>query len=626
MVNVPGTRDEWYDDSAITIPEVVDTAVRPLFLTAFPSDRGPVGYRRIHGEDFYKVYGRDCDFKKYGQGLLQAAQLINAGAELLCTRVVAEDAALANLTITATVKAVQTQKTNAAGELLYIDKVTSAETTDATSTDGQPNEAAKINTATIKYDAVTMDNVKSYDDIKTSLAGLVKEDVGTSTFTYPIFTVVDTGIGASTKRFRISPNYTVSRSIGYVIYQFIYAGTQGFDYEYKNFSTVPGQQYNQGSMSLRTVTAGMLQIKGYEYIDGIDKLYDKISEITGITVSELYTYDIINGTDVKGKALSAIDIDSTGYDLKAEIGLALQSGSNGSFGDSPINAESYSTQLIKAFDGTLSNEIYDLDRYQIDACVDANYPVPVKNKIVELADFRKDFFFFGDLGIGADNYDLVASAYAKVKHSKFAAYTFQTGQIIDPFSKRYITVTLNHEMAPLLVDHILNKPHCPFCGILHGFRFPNIVEGSVNWLPIKTPTVDQKNMLMELGVNYASILTEVLTLETEYTSQEDYTQLSFINNVTAIQQIIKDIRYHCPQFRYSFATTDDLDDYKTQVDNIIKKYSSNFEILEFTYVQDEIMKANKVFEASIRVKHKTWYQSELFKIYTLAADYTTAQQ
>ena len=81
MVNVPGTRDEWYDDSAITIPEVVDTAVRPLFLAAFPSDRGPVGNRRIHGDDFYKVDGRDCDIKKYGQELLQAAQLINAGAE-----------------------------------------------------------------------------------------------------------------------------------------------------------------------------------------------------------------------------------------------------------------------------------------------------------------------------------------------------------------------------------------------------------------------------------------------------------------------------------------------------------------------------------------------------------------
>ena len=82
----------------------------PLFLCAFPSSRGPVGIRRVYGTEFYKLYGKDVDFSKYGQPLLQAANIINNGGELLCSRIVAPDATLANLTIAAEVKIDKTQK------------------------------------------------------------------------------------------------------------------------------------------------------------------------------------------------------------------------------------------------------------------------------------------------------------------------------------------------------------------------------------------------------------------------------------------------------------------------------------------------------------------------------------
>lgn len=618
MLSIPGTIDNWYDQSYETVPEIVDTAVKPLFLTAFSSDKGPVGLRRVSGENFYKLYGQNIDFNKHGQPLLQAASIINAGGELLCSRVVADDATLANTIIVATVKTIQTQKTNDAGELLYIDAVTGGETTEANDADGAPNEKAYVNTATIKYSAHTVENIKTYDDILTNLTGMIAENDELMEYSYPLFVITDNGVGESNKRFKFSTNYQLSKSTGFAVHQFIYCGSENFDYEYINFSTILNNIYNNQSMSLDMASVNMVQLDGHEYAEGISRFYERINAITGIDTSELETYDLLLAKDNRGKALSTIDISADGLDLSADIGIPLASGSNGSFGNKPISAESYEAQLLKVFDGTLTDDIYDLDQYQIDACVDANFPKPVKKVISELAAFRKDFYYFCDMGFGVDSLDQVTSYLTGMKHDKFTSYYFQNGTIIDPFSKRYAKVTLAYGIASKLVKQFISRYNAPFCGIIHDFVFTEFIEGSINWLPKITPQVSQKEQLNEINVNYASIINKALTLETEYTSQDAYSQLSFINNVTAIQKVIKDVRYNCPRFRYSLATTDDLNDYRKNVNEILKKYKSDYKTLEIVFVQDEIMKANKIFEVALKVVHKDFYQSEVINIYTLS--------
>jgi len=619
MLNRPGTTDNWIDESSISQVDVQTSAIMPLFLAAFTSDRGPVGLKRVSGNDFYKLYGSYCDYSKHGQPLIQAANIIENGGELLCSRIVASDAKLANLTITATITSVQEQKKNSTGALLYIDNVTGLDTIEAT-TGGTANEIAYINTAKIKYDAVTVAGKTTYDDIKEEIDKLISEDVNTMTYTYPIFTIVDNGVGASTKRFKIASNYNLGKTMGFAIYQLIYDGVINLDYEYINFSTVQGKIYNGSSMSIDMTSKDLIQIEAHENETGMSGFYSAISSITGIESSELETYDLLFATTNRGKALPTINVDETGYDLSADIGFALQSGDNGLFGSVPKTTETYSSQILKFFDGTMTEDIYDLDQYQIDACVDAGYDISIKRQIVSLADFRKDFFFFGDLGLGANSYDQVATIMSTVSRSKFAGYYYQSYNIIDPFSKRYVPVTLMYSLAAVLVNHFNVKPEDPFCGILHNYIFRDVVEGTINWLPKVTPSIDQKTELQELGVNYASILNGALTLETELTSQEDYTQLSFINNVTAIQVVIKDIRYNCPRFRYSFSTTNDLDDYKENVSAIVKKHSYKFESLKFIYMQDDLMKANKIFEADLRVVHKAFYQAEIINVYTLSAE------
>ena len=261
--------------------------------------------------------------------------------------------------------------------------------------------------------------------------------------------------------------------------------------------------------------------------------------------------------------------------------------------------------------------------YKPDVCMDANYPIAVKNAIYELAKFRKDFYFFGDLGLDVNTFTNAMNKLYEIPRDKFTGWYGQSYQIINPFTKRRVDVTITYSLTRCVIEHLNNRRHTPYCGIMYGWTIPEAIEGTINFTPKITPKENQKTLCDDARLNYASILNDVLTVETEFTSQEEFTQLSFANNVIAIQKIIKDVRDNCPKFRYSFISTDDLASYKKSVTRIINKYTEWFESLEFVYVQDDIMKANKIFEASLKVKHKDFVQSEILNIYTLGTEVAT---
>ena len=610
-MSYPATIDRWYDQSGITRVTSEDPR-RPLFLTAFASGRGPEGFTRCYGTDFYKLFGYYMDYEKYGQAAIQAAYIVDNGGELLCKRIVASDATLGNITVVAEVSADQVQKTNAQGEPLYIDASTGQETIDA-GADGA-NERVMINVAKIKYDLVTVPDKKTSEEIQAE----IRKNEGETTF--PLFTIVDNGRGLTSKRFRIEPSYNVSKTLSFMMYQLYYIGSKDLDSEYARFSMVPEIVYANRSMDITMSSKSMLQCRAISYPDIVKKFYAKLGEISGITDTELQKVDIFKGKDNKGKAINGIAVDPEGFDLTADIGFALQSGSDGSFGDKPVESEEYETQLLNFFNGTFDDDIYNLDRFKPDVLMDADYPMSVKKAIIELAEFRKDFYFFADLGTDISSYEGVVTRYESVSRSKFCSWYGQWGLIEDPFSKRHVPVTITYAMSRRIIPHLNDRRNAPYCGILYDWVFPEFLEGSINFTPKITPKVNQKEELGDMRLNYASILNDVLTLETTYTSQEELTQLSYSENVIAIQQVIKDIRDNCPKFRYSFSTTDDLEKYKKNVDEILTRYKDNFTSLEFVYVQDDIMRENKIFEADIKFTHKDFIQSELLNIYTLSTD------
>lgn len=616
----PGTVDNWIDQSGISAQSAQELYPRPLLLTAAAFDRGPEKITRVYGNDFYKLYGYYIDFEKYGQAAIQAANIINNGGELMLKRVVAEDSTLANIVVCAHVSSDRVQKTDANGNPLYLDPDTQKETTD----DGEgANEKVMISIAKVKYELVTVTGKKSKAEIVEEARRSFVQDEESQEFVYPLFVICDNGRGESTKRFGIDPQYEIAKNQNFFIYRLKYLGSEDLDAEWVYFALTPGVIYLEKSMDVGMSSASMLQANAESLEECIDAFYAKLSEISGLSIDDLYKCDVFFAKDRKGKPIQGLALDDSGQDLGISMGFALESGTNGSFGDKPIETPEYEEALLNFYNGTFDSDIWNLDMYKPDACIDANYPYEVKKAIVELAKFRKDFFFFGDFGLDVNTFTNAKEKYSTMPRDKFTSWSATSYQIINPFTKRRINVTMSYSIARLVIAHMNNNRNCPYCGILYGWTIPEAIEGTVNFCPKITPYENQKTECDDLRLNYASILNDTLTIETTYTSQEELTQLSFINNVIAIQKIIKDVRDNCPKFRYSFISSDDLSTYKSAVSQVISKYNKWFESLQFVYVQDDVMRANKIFEASLKVKHKDFVQAEILNIYTLGNDVAT---
>lgn len=615
----PGTIDNWIDQSGIKSQPTAEKTPNPLLLTAAAFDRGPEKITRVVGQNFYKLFGYFIDFEKYGQAAIQAANIINNGGELMIKRVVAKDATLANIVIVAKVSTDRVQKTDKDGKPLYIDSVTQQETTNP----GENNEKVMINIAKTKYELVTVTGKKTQAEIVEEARKSFVENEDDSIFTYPLAVIVDNGRGVSTKRFGIDPQYGISKNQNFMIYRFKYLGSEDLDAESVYFALTPGVIYLGKSMDIGMASTEMLQCKAEALEDCVDAFYAKVSEISGISVDELYKIDVLFGRDSKGDPVQGFALDETSQNLGITMGFGLESGTNGAFGDKPIDTDEYERELVEFYNGTFDSDIFNLDMYKPDACIDANYPYAVKKAIYDLAKFRKDFYFFGDLGLDVNTFENAQMKMIDMPRDKFTGWYGQSYQILNPFTKRRINVTISYGISRCIIDHLNTKRNTPYCGILYGWTFPEAIEGTVNFTPKITPVTNQKIALDDIRLNYASVLNNVLTMETEFTSQAELTQLSFANNVIAIQAIVKDVRDNCPKFRYSFISTDDLQSYKKAVNRIINKYTGWFESLEFVYVQDDIMKANKIFEASLKVKHKDFVQSEILNIYTLGTEQAT---
>ena len=609
-----GTKVNWHEVlMADSNKSSIDDSL-PLFLCAFSADKGSEEITDLTYSEFKKMYGDTANFFKYGQPLLQAHQILAAGGRVLGKRIVAEDATLANLIITAEVTSQEVNKTNADGQQLYIGS-DGQETTEVTDT------LATTVYATVKYDSVTY-NVKTMAELETKAASLKTESV------FPLFIISDNGRGVSVKKVRITPDYDTSKKLTYMLYKIA---------EIEGVSAVETQRFSMYPDAVNTINGvrrnmvldkhTMSQLNAEMYTEGCSAFVEKLAEITGYSVDDLYTFDVLFGKTVKQKDLSLIKIDETGLDITSDYGMELKSGSNGKFGDAPfagtVASQEWADQAIAFFDGTFSDEIFDLDQHKIDFCVDANYPDDVKAAIVKLADFREDFFYFRDLGL---NINSITDVYDKVTDlnwtlTPFAGDYMSTYDIIDPFSHKQINVTMTYGLAPLLVNHYTTNVAAPIAGEFNNFVISDYVPGTLNIIPRVTPTVDQKEILDDLKVNFVNLTSDkLLAVQSTYTSQDHNGPLSYSSNVIVTQMVIKSIRRYCPKIRFMLmdANATDFGKYKTLIeDNVISRFTQHFKSIELIYTRDDEQIASKIFNASLYCYYRDFPQGEVFDVFAI---------
>lgn len=325
------------------------------------------------------------------------------------------------------------------------------------------------------------------------------------------------------------------------------------------------------------------------------------------------------GTDVVDDSIDFQDVSGYGTELK--------SGSNGSFGNAPFPGTTATAAWTNAatdfLSGKVTDEIWDYDIHKIDFCPDANYPQEVKKALSYLAMWREDFYYFRDMNLNiyslSDVQDMLTSdTYVDYKSPYIGDY-LSSYEIIDSNSKKQIRVSMIHGIAPILVSHYSNNASAPLAGEFNNFTITEAVAGTLSYTPRTTPSVDAKEILDDLRVNFCNYSANgILTVQSTYTSQDHFGPLSFASNVIITQMCIKDLRRYAPKIRFMLVDTPDFSKYKQLFEeNVIAGYKKYFQDAKLIYTRDDDMIASKIFNASLYVWYKNFAQGEIFDVFAV---------
>jgi len=667
----PSTKFEIVDQSYLNTLDVVpeDTRDRPYMMQVFAAPKGPEEWQNgIMSKKFYNYYGDKPVFNKYGQPLLQATMLASEGARMVVKRVVSDTAKLANILIYAEVNRKTEQKVDGEGNFIYYD-TTGMETLDSSlantnlisSTpfgifDSTGLDCATVDKCEVTFHAetysrpfdATRDGLKKWKssvlndeqfkhDAPIGTVGVVNdidpsmnEDANTVGAVYPLFLITDNGRGVSNKSIKIYTDETARRPVNYSRY-ILEVYENGTRLEQIAFTLNPDQTENGTNVAIdNSIALNSDQIRSVCFYDCIIDFVNQVSEVTGLDYDTVMRYDLFYNTDVYGKPIK----DSNGnyiyesnwsgdVNFTTGTGIHLNGGDDGLFGTDPLNSVEYEDKLCEAF-YNYSDEIYDLDNFPVYMIADANYPQSVKRKIEEYVNFRDDVYYMRDMG--TDGLTTLASIQDKDElnvNSRAIGTYHMYYDIIDPISRKQITVTSTYLNAIRFIGHYMNGLARPFCGIRYEVTFPEVINGTVNFCPKLTPeslTGDQKQIIDDLRINYAGYYSGTLVLETNYTSQRRNTELDFMCNVLAIQNLIRKIRKECPKIRYAFFTdnsgnsSSSFSKYIDDVQAVIDKCAPDFASISLTYEQNNVYENNKIFYAAIEVSNPDWIQAERFKI------------
>lgn len=509
---------------------------------------------------------------------------------------------------------------------------------------------------TVKWYAMTIENCKTKDDVIEEAAKLWKdnepsitrsvntdhiEGVGDDpddpdyvapttvetvtldivmTSDYPLIIAVDNGRGISNKAIKFTADLNTSKDLSSMMYNMeVYEGTVRTDAAVCSLN--PAMVVNNTLYGLHVDTCEQVI---FDNIPGVYQDYiEHLMSLTGYTAEALSKGDLIAMTNNKGTSLFGIAFDEESIDLGADYGVEMQSGDNGEFGDAPFGTEPWTEAALAVIDDY--DALWDPDTYKIFAAFDANYPEPVKDKFAWFANEREDFNFFRDYGIDIKSYSAIAAKHAELMEKEecanwFNGEYFTTYEILDPETRVRERVTMMYDFAAAMVDHFAKGAYRPAAGIANGMILPSAIEGTINFTPYNKPLVKQKALIDDMRINYAIFQEGQCVVQSTYTSNPELTQLSFVNNVLSVEEVIRAVRIACPKHRFTFVTNNDFSSYAEAVNNVLKGFRPLFAELKFEWTTDELKALQKIFTASIKVRFNNWIQTEYFDIYCLGEE------
>lgn len=645
------------------------TYPKPLAMQLITADKGPENWTVIRDlDDFTNRYGA-ISFAKHGQAQLNVAEILRAGGAVLVKRLVRDECGIGNvtyyitLTKTLTVETdkdtVATYKINSKSVEMKKDDNNNIPTfkTHQSVVDAVENGAVLSNIMTV-YNFKDTEIFETDDTTLKSGVTLAKTYSETKhdysmSVDIPIFTISTVDRACTPMVCSLVPVYNND----YMIYRFslydvvneknkLISGVNNLNVSLNGDIMINNIPYDLESR----INSNMPYIRAKLYSDYINEYVNVINKIISNTIITIDNIDIINFYNLKGVEIEIDDYFEMDNAKRSKNGMVIGINCSDTY-DLAFNDDNYVTLALAALgkekaiigttntysylncknkDNDFDTIIYDVDRYKIDFACDAGYDIRIKKAITYLADSRQDFVFLSDLkniritdSVDSEFYDInsksdIINAAKAMPESKFIAIYFNTADIYDPYTKKQINITLPCLLGPKMVNHINNGVGKPFAGILNGITFPEIIDGSVNFIPRVYHNIDQKAEFIERNINYISYYDSLPTMDTMYVNMPNYTQLSYLNNIMNVQTIIKELRTRCPKTRYSFMDGTDLQKYLDDTISIINNYNSFFKSISIKYMADAEYESQNIFYAVLTVQFRNFVQEEYFRIFAIS--------
>ncbi len=583
-------------------------------ITPFISDKGIDGQMTLFRDlaELLRSNGT-ANFKVHGQAYYNAIAWLKSGGQVRGMRITAKDATYANTLIMAKVAVFDKQKTDAKGNPLYIDSVTGQETTTASG-----NVPIKEKKAEVKIFAETYTSLKEVnDDIEILIKEKYDDSNAADGIIFPLYLFVSKGRGdyGNAYRFRLTPAPSRDKETVYRNYNFELLNNENGLSKVEvplNVSTFPDarSEYSRSEYIEDVLKRNIYPIHTFAIEDSFYQIAEMLQPVVQQQHSDRQVapeeIDFLFFRDRDTTNYKHITVAKDSLNLSLYEGYPLLSGDDGAFKRSNRERQiAINERYIDAFDGKIDRSILDRKRNPAHCALDANFPLEVKQAMINWRFQRDDLPLYLDAGLAQTILDLKTWRQSELTVNSYGvsllAQNFMTP---DEYTGKDIPVTMTYLVANTLPAHFASYGnHMPLAGDnvkLNQYIIPNSIR----------PTVVEdtdKSDLYEMRLNYLEDEYGDITFGTQMSSQSKDSQLLDMNNVHVLYDIKRDVEMLSPKFRYKpNETEEDLKEFNRMLDMRISKYRDfKCKFIEGTITKSANPLTPRRIETFIRVGFKS---------------------
>jgi|GEM_PF-3019669 len=348
---------------------------------------------------------------------------------------------------------------------------------------------------------------------------------------------------------------------------------------------------------LNSAAPSVLSLKNTESINVTASLATPEGKIALIKTAKLN----IDLTTNKLVALNSIIFTNALQNFNNPIKFA-----NGSDGDLEIDVnnsvrdKAIKDLLIKGYKGLIDPDITNKRVLPFQHVLDANYPVEVKNAMIQLArDIRRDIFAWMDTGFHATPEQAItwkktqfspATELAGLFSQDFVNYDEHTGRDI----KVTISYYLANKIPSIAKQYGLQYPIAgPRRGIIDGYK-------AISYIPNE----NHKEEMYRNKINYVESDTRRTKIGSQLTCSEKNTPLANINNVLTLLDIKRNVEILVEDYQFEFEDIETINALSYEVNNYLSKYITNrsCEEISATVEASDYDKLQKILRVKIKIK------------------------